>query len=127
MTMDYNGMIPPIGAVQLPGRGLVSGRVGYLLRPRYYKATLLAMMADWRRQFEHPDLPFLIVQLPNYGPVPAQPDGLGLGRCARGAASGGARGQACGAHGEHRHRRCHDLHPTNKAKWAGGCRWRRGI
>jgi sialate O-acetylesterase len=42
-----------------------------------YKRTLLAMMADWRRQFENPELPFLIVQLPNYGPIPTQPTASG--------------------------------------------------
>ena len=31
------------------------------------------MMEEWRRQFDDPDLPFLIVQLPGYGPVPTQP------------------------------------------------------
>jgi sialate O-acetylesterase len=30
-------------------------------------------MAEWRRQFDRPDLPVLIVQLPGYGPVPTQP------------------------------------------------------
>ena len=40
---------------------------------RYYTATLPAMMAEWRRQFRDPDLPFLIVQLPGYGPVATQP------------------------------------------------------
>jgi sialate O-acetylesterase len=30
------------------------------------------MMGDWRRQFG-PDLPFLIVQLPNFGAAPTQP------------------------------------------------------
>src|SRR5205085_2565611 len=39
----------------------------------YYQATLLGMMAERRRQFEDPDLPFLLVQLPGYGPIPAQP------------------------------------------------------
>jgi Carbohydrate esterase, sialic acid-specific acetylesterase len=39
----------------------------------YYKSTLLGMMAERRRQFADPDLPFLLVQLPGYGPMPTQP------------------------------------------------------
>jgi sialate O-acetylesterase len=72
VTMDYNGMISPIGAYGLRGVVWYQGESDIYFA-RNYKATLLAMMADWRRQFEYRDLPFLIVQLPNYGPVPSQP------------------------------------------------------
>lgn len=72
VTMDYNGMISPIGVYGLRGAVWYQGESDIYFA-RNYKATLLAMMADWRRQFENPNLPFLIVQLPNYGPIPAQP------------------------------------------------------
>lgn len=72
VTMDYNGMISPIGAYGLRGAIWYQGESDIYFAP-HYKATLLAMMADWRRQFENSELPFLIVQLPNYGPVPSQP------------------------------------------------------
>ena len=72
VTMDYNGMISPIGSYGLRGAVWYQGESDIYFA-RNYKATLLAMMADWRRQFENPNLPFLIVQLPNYGPIPAQP------------------------------------------------------
>jgi sialate O-acetylesterase len=72
VTMDYNGMISPIGAFGLRGAVWYQGESDIYFA-RYYKSTLLAMMADWRRQFENPALPFLIVQLPNYGPIPSQP------------------------------------------------------
>ena len=52
--------------LHLPRRGLVSGRVGRELA-NTYKTALLAMMGEWRRQFDDPELPFLIVQLPGYG------------------------------------------------------------
>ena len=31
------------------------------------------MMADWRGQFGNPAMPFLIVQIPNYGAVLSPP------------------------------------------------------
>ena len=31
------------------------------------------MMGEWRRRFDSPELPFLLVQLPGYGAVPTQP------------------------------------------------------
>jgi sialate O-acetylesterase len=70
--MDYNGMISPIGAFGFRGAVWYQGESDIYFA-RDYKTMLLAMMADWRRQFESPELPFLIVQLPNYGPSPAQP------------------------------------------------------
>jgi sialate O-acetylesterase len=72
VTMNYNGMVSPIGASSLRGAVWYQGESDIYFA-RAYKRTLLAMMADWRRQFENPELPFLIVQLPNYGPTPAQP------------------------------------------------------
>jgi sialate O-acetylesterase len=72
VTMNYNGMVSPIGAYGFRGAVWYQGESDIYFA-RVYKRTLLAMMADWRRQFENPGLPFLIVQLPNYGPTPAQP------------------------------------------------------
>jgi sialate O-acetylesterase len=72
VTMDYNGMVAPIGGYGLRGVVWYQGESDIYFAHQY-KATLLAMMTDWRRQFENSDLPFLIVQLPNYGPVPSQP------------------------------------------------------
>lgn len=38
-----------------------------------YRELLAGLMADWRRRFETPDLPFLIVQLANFGPPASAP------------------------------------------------------
>ena len=65
-------MVSPIGAYGIRGVVWYQGESDIYFA-RQYKATLLAMMADWRRHFEHPELPFLIVQLPNYGPPSPQP------------------------------------------------------
>ena len=72
VTMNYNGMVSPIGAYGFRGAAWYQGESDIYFA-RAYTQTLLAMIADWRRQFENPELPFLIVQLPNYGPPPAQP------------------------------------------------------
>ena len=72
VTMDFNGMVSPIGAYGFRGVVWYQGESDIYFA-REYKTALLALMADWRRQFEHPELPFLIVQLPNYGPASAQP------------------------------------------------------
>ena len=37
-----------------------------------YQALLAALMGDWRRQFG-PHLPYLIVELPNFGAIPTAP------------------------------------------------------
>ena len=39
-----------------------------------YTPALLAMMGEWRRQFDDPELPFLLVQLPGYGAGPDAAD-----------------------------------------------------
>jgi sialate O-acetylesterase len=73
MTLDYNGMIAPLGGYTFRGAVWYQGESDVHFPGSYYKSTLLRMMAERRRQFGDPDLPFLLVQLPGYGPVPAQP------------------------------------------------------
>jgi sialate O-acetylesterase len=72
-TLDYNGMVLPVGAYSFRGAVWYQGESDVHFGTNYYKTTLPALMAEWRRQFDYPDLPFLIVQLPGYGPVPTQP------------------------------------------------------
>jgi sialate O-acetylesterase len=70
LSSIYNAMIAPLLSFGLRGVLWYQGEsnVGDAGR---YQALLLALMADWRRQFGAA-LPFLIVQLPNFGaPSPA--------------------------------------------------------
>jgi len=66
-----NAMIAPMGpygiraALWYQGESNTAEAAGY-------RVLLTALMADWRRQFGA-DLPFLIVQLPNFGPQPRAP------------------------------------------------------
>jgi len=73
MTQLHNGMIAPLGAYTFRGAVWYQGESDVHFSSSYYKSTLLGMMAEWRRQFEDPRLPFLLVQLPGYGPIPSQP------------------------------------------------------
>jgi sialate O-acetylesterase len=67
----YNAMIAPLGSYGLRGVLWYQGESN-TGEAQTYAALLGAMMADWRRQFA-PDLPFLVVQLPNYGRPQAAP------------------------------------------------------
>ncbi len=71
LTLDYNGMIAPLGDYGLRGVVWYQGESDSYYADRY-RAALTGLMADWRRQFAR-NLPFLIVQLPNYGPQPVVP------------------------------------------------------
>lgn len=73
MTLHHNGMVAPVGAYTFRGAVWYQGESDVHFGTTYYRTTLPGLMAEWRRQFENPDLPFLIVQLPGYGPTPAQP------------------------------------------------------
>jgi sialate O-acetylesterase len=74
--MDYNGMVAPLGAFGFRAALWYQGESNIFFASNY-RTTLKAMMQDWRRQFENPDMPFLIVQVPNYGIIPAQPTASG--------------------------------------------------
>ncbi len=69
--LQYGGMIAPIGPYGIKAAIWYQGESN-LYFAQHYQATLTAMMADWRKQFGAA-LPFLIVQIPDYGPTPAQP------------------------------------------------------
>jgi sialate O-acetylesterase len=63
----YNAMIAPLGKYGLRGVVWYQGEANAGLDDaRRYQALLAAWMADWRRQFGA-QLPFLIVQLANFG------------------------------------------------------------
>jgi sialate O-acetylesterase len=69
--LQYNGMIAPIGPYGIRAAIWYQGESNIYFAP-HYQATLTAMMADWRAQFGT-SLPFLIVQIPDYGPLPTKP------------------------------------------------------
>jgi sialate O-acetylesterase len=69
--LQYNGMIAPIGSYGVKGAVWYQGESN-LYFAKTYQPALEAMMRDWRQQFGA-GLPFLIVQIPNYGLAPAKP------------------------------------------------------
>jgi sialate O-acetylesterase len=71
LTTLYNAMIAPIGPFGLRGVAWYQGETN-ADAPAGYEALLGGLMASWRAQFGD-DLPFLIVQLPNFGAVPTEP------------------------------------------------------
>jgi sialate O-acetylesterase len=69
--LQYNGMIAPIGPYSFKGAIWYQGESNIYFA-KTYQEGLTALMADWRAQFGA-TLPFLIVQIPDYGPIPTQP------------------------------------------------------
>jgi sialate O-acetylesterase len=83
----YNAMISPLGPVGLAGALWYQGESDTGLPG--YERRLAAMMADWRRQFDAPKLPFAIIQLSAYGAgasKPVESDWAGLRDAQRRAA-----------------------------------------
>jgi sialate O-acetylesterase len=71
LTTLYNAMIAPIGPYGLRAAAWYQGETN-ADEPTGYEKRLGGLMASWRAQFGA-DLPFLVVQLPNFGPVPTAP------------------------------------------------------
>jgi sialate O-acetylesterase len=69
--LQYGGMIAPIGPYGVKAAIWYQGESNIYFA-QHYQAVLAAMMSDWRKQFGH-DLPFMIVQIPDYGPTPTAP------------------------------------------------------
>ena len=64
-TLLYNGMIAPLKNTAFTGVIWYQGE-GNAGQPERYAQYLPLMMSAWRKQFGQPELPFLIVQLPDY-------------------------------------------------------------
>ena len=71
LTTLYNGMIAPMGPYGIRGAVWYQGETN-ADDPAGYEKLLGGLMASWRSQFGA-DLPFLVVQLPNFGAVPTAP------------------------------------------------------
>ncbi len=69
--LQYGGMVKPIGPYGVKAAVWYQGESNIYFA-QSYQTVLTAMMADWRKQFGAA-LPFLIVQIPNYGPTPTMP------------------------------------------------------
>ena len=71
LTTLYNGMIAPMGPYGIRGAVWYQGETN-ADEPAGYEKLLGGLMASWRSQFGA-GLPFLVVQLPNFGAVPTEP------------------------------------------------------
>ncbi|WP_346238354.1 sialate O-acetylesterase [Niabella insulamsoli] len=72
-TILYNANIAPLAALSIKGFAWYQGEAN-VGRAAEYKTLLPAMINGWREAFRQGDLPFLIVQLPNYGPPSSKPE-----------------------------------------------------
>ncbi|MFT3903003.1 MAG: sialate O-acetylesterase [Niabella sp.] len=69
----YNANIAPLKQLSIKGFAWYQGEAN-TGRAEEYRQLLPALITDWRKQFNQGDLPFLIVQLPNLGKEPEQPE-----------------------------------------------------
>ncbi|MDR7191380.1 sialate O-acetylesterase [Luteimonas terrae] len=69
----YNGMIAPLSGMRLRGMLWYQGESN-TFEANAYAGLLRGLRDDWRGRFGNPELPFLIVQLANYG-TPADAPG----------------------------------------------------
>lgn len=71
-TRLFNGMIAPLVPFGIKGviwyQGESNGERGY-----QYRMVLPTLIADWRKQWDQGDFPFLIVQLAAWGEIPKEP------------------------------------------------------
>jgi sialate O-acetylesterase len=114
VSVLYNAMIAPLGKYGLRGVAWYQGEANAGLDDaRNYQALLAAWMADWRRQFDAP-LPFLIVQLANFGKLVDAPVDSGWAQLRdaqrRAVAADGNAGLAVTIDIGNRD----DIHPANK-------------
>lgn len=67
LSLIYNGMIAPLGPIRLKGVAWYQGETDGGMAAGYAD-RLAGMIQGWRSQFGSPQLPFLIVGLPAWGP-----------------------------------------------------------
>ena len=67
----YNAMIAPLADYRFKGVAWYQGESNWKA-PEQYQSLLTTLIADWRRTFKDPALPFVVVQLPNFGSPSSQ-------------------------------------------------------
>ncbi len=67
----YNGMVAPVASYTVKGIAWYQGEAN-IYDPAAFGRLLPALIDQWRAAFGKADLPFLVVQLPSYGPVSDQ-------------------------------------------------------
>ncbi|AJP70764.1 sialate O-acetylesterase [Sphingomonas hengshuiensis] len=72
LSVLYNGMIAPLAGYRFKGVAWYQGESNWRA-PRQYAELLPALIANWRRTLGDTRLPFLVVQLPGFGALAAQP------------------------------------------------------
>lgn len=68
----YNGMVAPVTSYTVKGVAWYQGESN-VYDPPAFGRLLPALVTQWRAAFDKADLPFLVVQLPNYGPTSERP------------------------------------------------------
>jgi len=72
-TAYYYAMIKPLADFRIKGILWYQGESN-VPRPAEYEPLLTALITQWRKDWQQPDLPFLYVQLANYLSTPAEPE-----------------------------------------------------
>ena len=75
----YNGMIHPIRNYKVKGAIWYQGESN-AGRPHTYASLMKALIENWRELWEMPELPFLLVQLPNFMEKSERPSDSGWAR-----------------------------------------------
>jgi sialate O-acetylesterase len=76
LTTIGNAMIDPLAPYGLRGVLWYQGESN-AGNAKSYRALLTTLMADWRAKFQNAQLPFLVVQLPNFGQAASSPTNSG--------------------------------------------------
>ncbi|MEO7497556.1 MAG: sialate O-acetylesterase [Massilia sp.] len=72
LTTLYNGMIAPLAGLKFKLAAWYQGESN-AGEAKEYETLLPLLMADWRRTFGQPDLPFVVAQLSSFGAVATKP------------------------------------------------------
>jgi sialate O-acetylesterase len=112
LTSLYNAMIAPLGHYVFRGALWYQGESN-TGEADGYQALLAGLMADWRHQFGA-GLPFLVVQLPNYGKLSSAPQESGWAELREAQRQAVAKDAHAGLAVTIDIGDAHNLHPTNK-------------
>lgn len=109
----YNGMIYPIRDYSVRGAIWYQGEAN-TGSPGDYAALLQSLITNWRELWHNPDLPFLLVQLPNLGKKDARPSDSGWARVREAQLQAGQRTPHTAMAVTYDTGEWNDIHPLNK-------------